>query len=185
LNFSRSNLAHLIKRAQDNDERAMDELITIHKGLVFTFIYRMINDYEMSHDLTQDTFIRVFMNIRKVKSEQHFRPWILTIARNIARDYLRKIKRKPTVSLEEIREPMGQSGLEGTRRRVIIQEALGRLAEQDRMLITLSYFQELSLREVAHVLKISEKNIKVSLFRARRRLRKELIKYEHEILSSY
>jgi RNA polymerase sigma-70 factor (ECF subfamily) len=185
LNFSRNDLAHLIKRAQDGDEHAMDELITIHKGLVFTFIYRMINDYEMSHDLTQDTFIRVFMNIKKVKSEQHFRFWILTIARNIARDYFRKIKRQPTVSLEEIKEPIGQSGLENTRRSMIIQEALSRLAEQDRMLITLSYFQELSLYEVAQVLKISEKNIKVSLFRARRRLRKELMKYEHELLSSF
>ncbi len=162
----------------------MAELITMHKGLVFTFIYRMINDYEMSHDLTQDTFIRVFMNIKKVKNEEHFRPWIITIARNIARDYLRKIKRQPTVSLDDVDEPIGQSGLENTRRRVIIHEALSRLTEQDRMLITLSYFQGLALREIAQVLKRSDTNIKVALFRARQRLRKELSKHEQELLST-
>jgi len=185
LDSTRTELWSLIKRAQDGDEHCMSELITIHKGLVFTLIYRMINDYDMSHDLTQDTFIRVVINIRKVKNEKHFMAWMCTIARNVARDYLRKFKRQATISLEEIGESLGRSGIESTRRQVIIQDALCRLNERDRALLALSYFQGFNLSEVAKIMNISEKSIKVALFRARQRLRKELIGYEKELLSAY
>jgi RNA polymerase sigma factor (sigma-70 family) len=163
----------------------MSKIITIHKGLVFTLIYRMVNDYDMSRDLTQDTFIRIFMNIKKVKNEKHFRAWVFTIARNIARDYLRKIKRHPTVSLDEVSELAGPPEFEMTRRSMIIQDALSRLNERDQMLLTLSYFKGFNLREVADIMNISEKSIKVFLFRARQRLRKELKGYEDELMSVY
>jgi RNA polymerase sigma factor (sigma-70 family) len=185
LDSNHHDLSLLIKGAQDGDEQAMSELITIHKGLVFTLIYRMTNDYEMSQDLSQDTFIKAFLNIHKVKGEKHFRAWLCTIARNIARDYLRKLKRKPTISLEETNAPVAQSDIKNTRRQIIIQDALARLNEHDRMLLTLAYFQGFKLSEVAQATKVSEKSIKVRLFRARQRLRKELRGYEHELLSSY
>lgn len=178
-------IADLIRSAQDGDERAMTELITLHKGLVFTVIYRMVNDYDASQDLTQDTFIKVFMNIKKVKNAKHFRAWVCTIARNVVRDYFRRAKRSRVVSLEEINEPVGQSGLGLTRRNMIIQDALGRLKERDRMLLTLAYYQEFSLAEVAEVMKLSEQNVKVCLHRARKRLREELRGYEDNLLSTY
>ena len=162
----------------------MTRLITIHKGLVFTIILRMTNDYDASQDLTQETFIKVFMNIRKVKSADHLKPWICTIARNLVRDYFRKAKRSQTVSFEEIKDLHGHSDIEITRKRIIIQDALAKLVERDRMLLTLAYYQGLSLREVAEVMKMSESNVKVCIHRARKRLREQLEGYEHELLSS-
>ncbi len=179
-----ADVGHLIQSARDGDERAMTELITIHKGLVFTIILRMTNDYHTSQDLTQETFIKVFMNIRKVKNAEHFKPWMCTIARNVVRDYFRKAKRKRTVSFEEIKEFHGYSNIEITRKRVIIQDAMAKLAERDRMLLTLTYYQGLSLGEVARVMKMSENNVKVCVHRARKRLRKHLEGYEHELLST-
>ena len=179
-----ADVGHLIQSARDGDERAMTELITIHKGLVFTIIVRMTNDYHTSQDLTQETFIKVFMNIRKVKNAEHFKPWMCTIARNVVRDYFRKVKRKRTVSFEEIKELHGHSNIEITRKRVIIQDAMAKLSEKDRMLLTLTYYQGLSLGEVARVMKMSENNIKVCVHRARKRLRKYLEGYEHELLST-
>ena len=176
------DIATLIERAQDGDEQAMTRLITIHKGLVFTVIYRMAGDYHMSEDLTQDTFVKAFMNIRKVKNEKHFRAWLCTIARNVTRDHFRREKRHPTVSLDAVGEQVGQSGLEMTRKRMIIQDALARLSERDRMLLTLAYYQGMKLAEVAEVMRLTEKNVKVCLHRARKRLRKELKGYEHELL---
>lgn len=160
----------------------MTRLITLFKGLVFTVIYRMVNNYHISEDLTQDTFVRVFLHIKKVKNEKHFRAWICTIARNLVRDHFRREKRRPTVSLDEIGEQTGQSGLETTRKRMIIQDALARLSERDRLLLTLAYYQGMSLAEVGAVMKLNEKNVKVCLHRARKRLRKELKGHEHELL---
>jgi RNA polymerase sigma factor (sigma-70 family) len=183
LKSNRRNVAELLKHARDGDEAAMSELITLHKSLVCTVIFRMVNDYDTSLDLTQETFIKVFLNIKKAKSAKHFRAWICTIARNCVYDYFRKVKRNPAVSLEAVTEPVGQSGLKKTRRKMIIQDALARLRDQDRLLLTLAYYEGLSFAEVAEVMKIPERNIKVYLHRARLRLRKELKEYENELLS--
>jgi RNA polymerase sigma-70 factor (ECF subfamily) len=178
------DIGKLIQNAQNGDERAMTELITIHKGLVYTIVLRMTNDYDAGQDLTQETFIKVFMNIKKVKNAEHFKPWLCTIARNVVRDYFRKERRHQIVSLEEVSGYHGHPDLEITRRRVIIQDALAKLAERDRMLLTLAYYQGLSLGEVANVMAMSEKNVKVCIHRARKRLRKHLEGYEHELLSA-
>jgi RNA polymerase sigma-70 factor (ECF subfamily) len=184
LALHRNEIPCLIRSAQEGDEHAISKLITIHKGLVFTIIFRMINDYDVSQELTQETFIRVCLNIGRVKNEQHFRPWMCMIARNIVRDYFRKAKRNHTISLEEIGELRGRSNIEMTRRNMIIQDALMRLNERDRMLLTLTYYQGFSLAEVGEAMRMSEQNVKVCLHRARRRLRKELRGHEHEVLSA-
>ena len=67
---------------------------------------------------------------------------------------------------------------------MIIQDALMRLNERDRMLLTLTYYQGFSLAEVGEAMKMSEQNVKVCLHRARKRLRKELRGHEHEVLSA-
>jgi RNA polymerase sigma-70 factor (ECF subfamily) len=162
----------------------MSELITIHKGLVFTIALRMTNDYHASEDLTQETFIKVFLNIKKVKNAEHFKPWICTITRNVVRDYFRKAKRKRTVSFEEVKDFHGHSNIENTKRSVIIQDALAKLVDRDRMLLTLTYFNGLSLRQVARAMKMSENNVKVCVHRARKRLRNHLEGYENELLST-
>lgn len=162
----------------------MSELITLYKGLVFTILFRMTNDHDASQDLAQETFIKAFMNIRKVKDAGHFKPWLCTIARNTARDHFRKVKRAPVVSLEEIAERPGRSNIELTRRRVIIQEALARLGERDRLVLTLTYYEGLSLAEVAEAMSMSEGNVKVCVHRARKRLRQHLKGYEDELLSA-
>lgn len=178
------DLESLIRSAKNGDEQAITKLITIHKALVFTIVLRMTNDYDASQDLTQETFIKVFMNIRKVKSAEHFRPWMCTIARNLVRDYFRKVKRHSTISFDNIKDLHGQSNIELTRRRMIIQNALAQLTEKDRMLLTLAYYQGMSFDEVAQVMKMTASNVKISMHRARRRLRKHLEGYEHELMST-
>lgn len=174
----------LVRLAKDGDEKALSRLITIHKGLVYTVIYRMVNDADTSQDLTQETFIKAFLHIKRVKNYEHFRPWLCRIARNVVYDFFRKEKRHHTVSIDDVGEIAGQQGMEKTRKKMIMQDALARLSERDRMLLTLAYYQGLTLAEAADVLEISEDNAKVALYRARKRLRKELRGYEDELLST-
>jgi RNA polymerase sigma-70 factor (ECF subfamily) len=178
------DLESLIRSAKDGDEQSMTRLITIHKALIFTVALRMTNDHEASKDITQETFIKVFMNIRKVKSAEHFKPWVCTIARNLVRDYFRKVKRNRTISFENIKDFHGQSNIEVSKRRLIIQDALARLTEKDRMLLTLAYYQGMSHGEIAQVMKMDASNVKISIHRARKRLRRKLEGYEDELLSA-
>jgi RNA polymerase sigma-70 factor (ECF subfamily) len=179
-----TDASELVTRAKDGDEQAMSELITVHKNLVFTVIYRMVNDFDTSQDLTQETFIRAFLHIKKVKNYQHFRAWVCRIARNLVYSHFRREKRQHTVSLEEINEISGPDGLEKTRVRMILQDALARLSERDRMLLVLTYYQGLTMVEVADVLDLSALNARVALHRARQRLRRELKGHEEELLST-
>ncbi len=162
----------------------MTRLVTIHKALIFTIVLRMTNDYDASQDLTQETFIKVFRNIKKVKSAEHLRPWMCTIARNVVRDYFRKVKRSNTISFESIKDFHGHSDTGQIRRRMIIQNALAQLAEKDRMILTLAYYEGMKLEEVASVMKMNASNVRISIHRARKRLRKKLEGYENELLST-
>ena len=178
-----SEFKDLVKRCQDGDENAVAKIITIHKQLIFTVVYRMIGDQDFSMDLCQETFIKAFRNIHTLKDPGSIRSWLCSIARNLAYDHLRKRKRESNLSIEEIGEVSVQDPSPGIRKKMIIQKALLRLKERDRLLLTLFYYQGLDLKELAVVAGIKESNIKVSLSRARQKLRRELEGYENELMS--
>lgn len=178
------DVVELVKRAQAGDDLALSELITIHKRLVFTIIMRMVNDYHTSQDLTQDTFIKVCLNIHRVNDSNKFCAWICRIAKNIAYDHLRKEKRHRLVPLHEISEQVGENTMKHKRKSIIIQDALTRLSIKDRMLLSLAYLEGLALADVAEIMKIPLRNIRISVHRARVRLRRQLEGREDELMST-
>ena len=177
------HVVELVKRAQDGDEQAMAEIITIHKVLINTIIFRMVNDPELSKDLTQETFIRFFLKLDKIKYPDKTRTWLCRIARNIVYDHFRKEKRRKTVSIEDIPETTGESNIEKRHRKMIIQDALQRLKERDRMILTLAYYEGFNMAEIAEIMNLSTNNVKVRLYRARLKLKEELEVYKDELLS--
>ncbi|MBN2620135.1 RNA polymerase sigma factor [candidate division WOR-3 bacterium] len=178
-----ADVSELVKRAQGGDESAMSELIATHKQLIFTITNRMVHNRDTAMDLTQDTFIKAFLNIKRVKSGKHFRPWLCRIARNVTYDYFRKEKLAHQVtSIEDIQDYVGTTPLEQTRRSMIIQDALDCLAPKDRMLLTLAYYEGFTHHEISEVMDIPAHNVKVQIHRARLRLRKELQGREHELM---
>jgi RNA polymerase sigma-70 factor (ECF subfamily) len=178
-----ADVSDLVKRAQGGDESAMSELITTHKQLIHTIVYRMVHNRDTAMDLTQDTFIKAFLNIKKVKNGKHFRAWLCRIARNVTYDHFRKEKHdNQAVSIEDVKDYVGTAPLEQTRRSMIIQDALDCLSEKDRMLLTLAYYEGFTHNEISEVMDIPTRNVKVQIHRARLRLRKELQGREHELM---
>jgi RNA polymerase sigma factor (sigma-70 family) len=185
LRQNRDDISDLVKRAKGGDEQAMSELITTHKQLIYTVIYRMVKHMDTAMDLMQDTFIKAFLNIKRVKGSKHFRAWLCRIARNVTYDYFRKEKHaSKSVSLEEVKDCIGTSDLKHKRQSMIIQDALGRLTDKDRMLLVLAYYEGFTHNEIGKTMNIPLRNVKVQVLRARLRLRKELEGREHELLSS-
>lgn len=178
----RLDIVDLVKRCQNGDEKAMSEIVTMHKQLIFTIACRLLKDYDTSLDICQETFIKAFQYIHKLKKPERFKTWICSIARNLCYDYLRK--RKYVSQDSEILESEPTSEVcSGIRKRVIIQNALEKLNPRDRLLLTLYYYQNFDIKEIAEIVKISPENVKVALGRARIRLREELRGYEDELLS--
>lgn len=82
----------LLARYRQGDERALNELIARHLKPVYNFVYRMARNVQDAEDITQETFIKMWKNLKRYDQSQNFRTWLFTIARNTAIDALRKKK---------------------------------------------------------------------------------------------
>ena len=91
--------ADVVALAQRGRESAYRELIRRYERPVFSLVYRMVRDRELSEDLTQDTFVKVLTHIEKYRSEFKFSSWLFKIANNITIDHLRR-RQVDTISIE-------------------------------------------------------------------------------------
>ncbi|MEO0124064.1 MAG: RNA polymerase sigma factor [candidate division WOR-3 bacterium] len=179
-------IIELVIRSRNGDEKAMAELVTEYKQLIFTIAYRLLGDYDISMDICQETFIRAFQNLAKLKNPEKFKTYLCRITRNLAYDHLKKrkmINQSSTQDYDPIELTSTKDSTAEIRKRVIIQNALEKLHPRDRLLLTLFYYQNFDIKEISEIVGISPENVKVSLSRARIRLREKLKGYEEELLS--
>ncbi|EAQ99847.1 RNA polymerase sigma factor [Maribacter sp. HTCC2170] len=182
-----------IERALKGDMNAFAKLVDRYKFMVFTLAMRMVKNREEAEEISQDTFLKVYNALGTFKGDSKFSTWVYKIAYYRSLDYIKKIGRTPNLSpIEGFVENSVVDGrdvidqLEQNEKRGAIKEALQLLPGDDGILITLHYFEELSLNEISVIMGIKVNNVKVKLFRARKRLHHILLsKLEPEIISSY
>lgn len=173
----------LVRSARGGDTAAFSRLVEIYERLVFTLTVRIVRDEEMARDLSQETFLKAYRKLRTLRKPAAFVSWLCSIARRTALDYVRRAGVEITGSekLLELKtattdpDPHRDCGR-------LLREAIGRLRPRDRQLLTLAYFQEMSMAEVGRVMDIPQKNVRVYVHRARKRLREQLRGYEDELL---
>lgn len=177
-----SSLKELVSSSIKGDEKAISELISMHKKLVINLAYNILNDYQSSLDICQETFIKAFKNIKKLKQPEKFKNWICKIALNLTKNELKKRKVE-----EYYRENAAFSlkikGDSDRGKSMILKEALKKLKFKDRFILSMYYYQGFNLREISELTNIKEDNLKMILSRARKKLRKKLEGYEYELLS--
>src|SRR3989344_6525043 len=89
----KSKLLQLVKRAVEGDEEAYGQLYKIYVNKIFRFVKYLLNDKELAEDITQNTFVRAWKSIGNFSVEKgSFQAYLFTIARNLARDHIRKKK---------------------------------------------------------------------------------------------
>ncbi len=176
----------LILEFQQNDTiRAFEILVQKYKNPLTNFVYRFVGDYEISNDVVQETFIKVYKNKHSYKTIAKFSTWVYTIAGNLAKTELLKKKRRRIVSINSYGEDnetmdlpdsghapdtLTDSGIKD----VMIQEALMELNEVYREAVVLRDIQELSYEEIAEMLNLTVGTVKSRINRGRARL-KELL----------
>ncbi|MCP4975411.1 MAG: RNA polymerase sigma factor [Maribacter sp.] len=182
-----------IERTLKGDMQAFKVLVDRYKYMVYTLAMRMVKNREEAEEIAQDTFLKVYNALGSFKGGSKFSTWVYKIAYYRSLDYIKKLGRTPNLStIEGLAENsvVEQEGildkLEQIEKKEVIKEALQLLPGNDGVLITLHYFEELSLQEISEILEISANNVKVKLFRARKRLYHILMnKLEPEIISNY
>ena len=92
----------LIKKFQNGDIGAFNQIVYRYKDRLLNFVYRFVNDIDKSEDLVQDTFLKLYTHKDSYREIAKFSTWLYTIAANLARTELRKIKRRKTFSISDL-----------------------------------------------------------------------------------
>ncbi|MCD6446673.1 MAG: sigma-70 family RNA polymerase sigma factor [Candidatus Marinimicrobia bacterium] len=175
----------LIKRFQDGDERAYIELVKRYKDRLLNFVYRYLNSFEQSEDVVQDTLMKLYTSAHMYREIAKFSTWIFTIAANLAKSELRRLKRRrvisihsmgfdnkeyeiPSVDYDPAKETTSNYGEKQ------IQQAIDTLPDQFKTVIILREVQQLSYEEISQILGISIGTVKSRINRGRLRLQKLL-----------
>ncbi len=189
----KENDQHYIHLVQKGDTSAFAVLVDRYKDLVFTLSLKMLKDREEAEEVSQDTFVKIYKSLSKFNGESKFSTWIYKVAFNTCLDRLKKNKRlQPVVDLDALAEQESISfmnvldSIEQKERKQMIQDCLHSLPGEDGFLLTLYYFEEQSLDEIAKIIGINPNNVKIRLYRSRKKLTcllKERL--EPEILQYY
>jgi RNA polymerase sigma factor (sigma-70 family) len=168
-------------------------LVNRYKDMVFTLAYKMIKNREQAEEVCQDAFVKTFKSLDTFKAESKFSTWLYKITYNSCLDHLKKYKNiNSIVSFEDLSE--GQlTAMENildetdqAERNQKIQQCLHLMAGEEAFLLILYYFDDLSIEDMAKVLKTNSNNVKIKLFRSRKKLatilREQL---EPEIIAYY
>ena len=176
----------LMARAQAQDTRAVDVLVSRHYASVLNFAYRLLGSRDAAADVAQKTFTRVFASAGTFKLGKRFRTWMFAIAANLCRDELRAKAAKREASLEEIQERAGDAFSAGGTVPDTFDEAAGRLfsesiwekvrtlPEEMAIPLVLHYRDGLTFAEIAEVMRVPVGSAKSWAFHGIRRLRAEL-----------
>lgn len=188
-----TNDNHIINQVIEGDSKAFAVLVERYKDLVFTLTIRMLKNREEAEEVSQDTFIKVYKSLAKFKGDSKFSTWIYRIAYNTCLDRLKRNKRQwNEVAIDELTEHKIKTiddaleNMESYEQQQAIRECIQQLPSDDSFLLTLYYFEDLSLDEISKIVNIEANTIKVKLFRSRKKLASILRqRLEPEIINSY
>lgn len=168
---------YYINQVIEGNTNAFTKLVDLYKDLVFTLALRMLKNREEAEEVSQDTFIKAYKSLSKFKGDSKFSTWIYKVAYNTCLDRLKKNKRQQQeVTIDEFTEKHVKT-IDNTLENMVkveklnaIHDCINQLPSEDGFLLTLYYFEELSLAEISEIVGISANHIKVKLFRSRQKL---------------
>ena len=167
----------LIKAIKNGDTKAYAQIVNRYKDLVYTLALRMLKHREEAEEVAQDTFIKIFKSLDKFKGDSKFSTWIYRVTYNTCLDRIKKNKKYINdVAIDEFTfNKLGTmdnalDNLIKEEKHVLIKKCIHKLPEDSSALLTLFYFEELTLDEISKIINLEANTVKVKLFRARKKL---------------
>ncbi len=174
---SKSDEQKLIESAQNGNKTAFGKLIRMHQKRLFRFVYGLVNSFDMTEDLVQETFVKAFEKIKTFKTGYAFYPWIATIARNSAFNLIQREEKKE--SLDKLTEvgfnpqtvELGAlDKLLDDENKKRLYKAISALPVKYRTVFIMRNFEKMDYAEIASYLKIPPGTVDSRLHRARQML---------------
>lgn len=180
-----SEVSHLVRRAQAGDLAAYDQLVTRFQERIYGLCYHMTSHHEDAHDLAQDTFVKAWQALKNFKGDASFYTWVYRIAVNTCLNHLKlRRNRTPHLNLDDLdlqpendpdlvalvseKTPRREAALAELQRR--LNEALLKLSEDHRTVVTLHDIQGLPHDQIAKILGINPGTVRSRLFYAHQQL---------------
>jgi len=178
----------LARRIARGDRAAFRDFVEAHKKPIYALAYRMAGNHDDAEDISQDVFIKIFRSAAAYDGSAKLSTWVYRITANAAIDHLRRKRQSPSNCREvpiddpaqgaawqevvSVRNPAreAESRLLGRR----IENALAAVSERERAAFILRHYHDFELKEIAETMGISSGAVKSYLFRAVRKLQKEL-----------
>jgi RNA polymerase sigma-70 factor (ECF subfamily) len=168
---------YYIEEVLAGKQSAFTYLVDRHKDHVFNLAVKICGNREEAEEISQDAFIKAFRSLAQFKMKSSFATWLYRIVYNTAVSHVRGRKKGPLL-LEDfpaaISDCIGTNSTEDEAeeeyRKALVNFALQKISEEERGIIGLYYYEELSTEEIAMIVGISRSNVKVKLFRARQKM---------------
>ncbi|WP_080058891.1 RNA polymerase sigma factor [Spirosoma aerolatum] len=170
-----------IDKVKQGDSASFAFLVDRYKHMAYTIALRIMRNAEDAEDAAQEGFVKAYQQLHRFEGKSKFSTWLYTIVYRVAVSKLEQ-QRVATVPIqEELTETYSNSyqtnqleSLQVSDQQKYIKDAIERLPATEGLLITLYYLDEKSIREIEEITGLSESNIKVKLFRARKVLEEQL-----------
>jgi RNA polymerase sigma factor (sigma-70 family) len=173
----------LVTLARAGDKEAFGELLARYQSMALRIAQGMVRQEEVARELVQEAWLAAYLSLHQLRDGERFRSWLYSIVLNVCRSYVRDQK-GTTLSLEVLLggvrydtvafsdaliDPQEMAEAHELRQRML--RAVNALSPKERAVTLLFYCKQLSIREIAALLEISESAVKSRLFQARKRLR--------------
>lgn len=164
----------IIEKIRKGDNSCFSVLISRHKDYAFTLALRVLKSREDAEEVAHDAFLKAFKALDSFRMDSKFTTWFYKIVVNMA--ISRGRKKKVTTEQIDVYNTGHYStfdevgSMQSVERKFFLNKAIGLLNEEESLLITLYYMEELQMDEVAQITGIDKNNLKVKIFRARKKL---------------
>ena len=156
-------------------EQKIEAAVREHAQLVFKICYAVVRNHHDAEDATQEVFLRVWRNARRLEEIKDLRSWIARIAWNVAID---RKRRHPEQQMDEYFEiaqrPRAEDEVISGQMLMLLERAIARLPRKERDALILASVEEMSMAEIAQVVGTSEATVRGRVFRARQQLRERM-----------
>jgi RNA polymerase sigma factor (sigma-70 family) len=167
----------IIEQVKQGDLLSFRLLVDKYKTMAYNIAIQVVRNNEDAEEVTQDAFLKIFQSISNFKGESKFSTWFYKVVFNMAVSKTRK-KKIETSNIDEVQVSDKEvantyevySKLEQVERTEQLKKAISKLKEEESTIITLFYLNENSIEEISEITNFSISNVKVKLFRARKKL---------------
>lgn len=188
------NMSYLVQKARENDQEALTEIYKISSPAVYKTIRVLIKDEDTVYDILQDTYVKAFTRLDQLQNPDKLIPWLKMIANNLAKDWLKKSKPMFFTdiyggeeledipfeeSIEDVRSELNpEMAMDQQEAKRLVMEILDHLPEDQRVVIGMFYYEEMSVKDIAQTLGVSENTVKSRLSYGRKKIKEQVMDLE-------